>query len=295
MKGTEHHVPPTLILTRSISKILFLQNKYYFYYYNIINVALSRTLEQNIYTEKHHIIPKSLGGDNTPDNIVVLTGREHFICHRLLTKITSGCDKAKMIFAVHMMLSCKKSQKRHITTSYTYHIIREQVANEMSILHKNKIVSPETRKKLSDAAMGRPSAFKGKTHSAESLLLISEAVKAKSHSIHSPENAAKRVATRAGYRHSDETKRKISKSNMGKTVIHTIESNKKRSETLKGRVSPMKGKEPWNKGIPHNDDTRKIITERARNRQKYSCPHCLLDVAGGNFTRWHGDNCKHKK
>ena len=39
------------------------------------------------YCEKHHIIPKCLGGDDSKENITKLTYREHFIVHLLLTKI----------------------------------------------------------------------------------------------------------------------------------------------------------------------------------------------------------------
>lgn len=39
------------------------------------------------YFEKHHIIPKSLGGSNEQNNLVRLTYREHYIAHWLLTKI----------------------------------------------------------------------------------------------------------------------------------------------------------------------------------------------------------------
>ena len=39
------------------------------------------------YIEKHHIIPKSLGGTNNSENFVSLNAKEHFVCHYLLTKI----------------------------------------------------------------------------------------------------------------------------------------------------------------------------------------------------------------
>lgn len=39
------------------------------------------------YYEKHHIIPKSLSGSNIKSNLVNLTYKEHYLCHRLLTKI----------------------------------------------------------------------------------------------------------------------------------------------------------------------------------------------------------------
>jgi len=41
----------------------------------------------DVYTENHHIIPRSLGGSDNLDNLVKLTSREHFICHYILTKI----------------------------------------------------------------------------------------------------------------------------------------------------------------------------------------------------------------
>jgi hypothetical protein len=39
------------------------------------------------YVEKHHIVPKCLGGSDDHSNIVELTGREHFTAHLLLHKI----------------------------------------------------------------------------------------------------------------------------------------------------------------------------------------------------------------
>ena len=39
------------------------------------------------YTESHHILPRCLGGNDLPTNIVSLTAREHFVCHYLLTKL----------------------------------------------------------------------------------------------------------------------------------------------------------------------------------------------------------------
>ena len=39
------------------------------------------------YTEIHHIIPKCMGGTDDKSNLVKLTAREHYIAHKLLTKI----------------------------------------------------------------------------------------------------------------------------------------------------------------------------------------------------------------
>ena len=87
---------------KGITAMIFINNKYTIWYYRIIYQAKDRNLLG--YTEKHHIIPKSLGGANEKSNISILTAREHFICHLLLTKMTSGTNKAKMIHAANSYL-----------------------------------------------------------------------------------------------------------------------------------------------------------------------------------------------
>lgn len=56
-------------------------------YNDIINCAKMRILDPALHYDKHHILPKSLGGTNDSDNLVSLTDREHFIAHTLLWKI----------------------------------------------------------------------------------------------------------------------------------------------------------------------------------------------------------------
>ena len=80
---------------------MYLHNKYTTRYYNIIDRAKNRII--NTYTERHHIIPRSLGGNNETSNIATLTGREHFICHWLLTKMTQGKSRNKMVYALRRM------------------------------------------------------------------------------------------------------------------------------------------------------------------------------------------------
>jgi hypothetical protein len=55
-------------------------------YSQLINRAKSRGSVIG-YKERHHIIPKALGGDNSKENLVELTAREHFVAHMLLAKI----------------------------------------------------------------------------------------------------------------------------------------------------------------------------------------------------------------
>ena len=45
-------------------------------------------------------------------------------------------------------------------------------------------------------------------------------------------------------------------------------------------------------GQPHSEVSKNKLKERAANRSKKKCPQCGGLFSGGNFTRWHGDNCK---
>lgn len=106
---------------------MFIKNKYYKIYIAIIERAKNRTIDE--YCEKHHIIPKALGGSNDRSNLVHLTAREHFICHRLLIKITQGKDKEAMCFAANRMTTSRNAD--YNITSYAYQSIRKQFAETL--------------------------------------------------------------------------------------------------------------------------------------------------------------------
>lgn len=135
---------------------MYLHNKYSKYYFSIINNAKSRVLDDNVYVENHHIIPRSLGGIDDENNLVKLTAREHFICHLLLTKMTNGYQKHQMIFASQMMLVSKHSQYRYVPSSRIYQIVKEQAGKTISELKKGKARPKEMCEKLSKIKTGIP-------------------------------------------------------------------------------------------------------------------------------------------
>lgn len=57
-------------------------------YNSLVDRARMRPLEG--YVEKHHVIPRCMGGPDDLDNIVALTAEEHYLCHQLLVKIHPG-------------------------------------------------------------------------------------------------------------------------------------------------------------------------------------------------------------
>ena len=59
------------------------------------------------YYEKHHIVPRCMGGSDDVENFVLFTAREHFIAHMLLWKIHPS--NGDLALAVHLMLHVNKS------------------------------------------------------------------------------------------------------------------------------------------------------------------------------------------
>lgn len=99
-------------------------------YENIINKAQNQNRVKvkggKIY-EKHHIIPKSTGGLNYKGNIVLLTPKEHYICHRLLVEIYKNTPfHNKMYYAMWCMINGSGNQKRYSPSSRIYDRLRNE-------------------------------------------------------------------------------------------------------------------------------------------------------------------------
>ena len=140
-----------------MSATVFISNKYTRLYYMIIERAKSRTISG--YTEKHHIIPKSLGGTNDANNLVHLTAKEHYICHMLLVRMTEGEARTKMRYAVYRFANRNPNQKERIKiTGRRYQYLREQLSlanKERPGPNKGKVMSKEQKQKISQALKGR--------------------------------------------------------------------------------------------------------------------------------------------
>lgn len=80
------------------------------------------------YVEKHHILPKCMGGTDDPANLVNLTAREHFIAHLLLVKIYP--QKYSLIKAVNMMCMANPRQDRSMNRMYGW--LKEKFSDEIS-------------------------------------------------------------------------------------------------------------------------------------------------------------------
>jgi hypothetical protein len=113
-----------------------LPNKYTKYYNQLVESRklLNRTFQTGF--EKHHIVPKSLGGNDTKSNLVVFTPREHCLAHMLLAKMYSGTPKAKMIMALNALMKLRNNN-RNILTTKEYERLRQA--------HYKAIMDPDFR------------------------------------------------------------------------------------------------------------------------------------------------------
>jgi hypothetical protein len=112
---------------------MFNESKYTTWYFSIIEKSKDRILSG--YTERHHIIPKCLGGTDNDINIVKLSAREHFVCHWLLTKmVTDKKEQYQLWNAFSCMLYRKNdSQRRYKISSKIFENIKLAGAKIKSI------------------------------------------------------------------------------------------------------------------------------------------------------------------
>lgn len=215
-----------------------IENKYYQWYVNIIQNAISQQRVKKINTyEKHHIIPDSLGGLNNKDNLVLLTFKEHFVCHHLLTKFTVNRDRSKMIFAFWSM-SNKWGRKNttYRITSNVYARLKEEVATLISKNNTGKShpVTDETRKLISESKLGNKNPMHGKA--------------APNRGIMRPGVGGRKKGT--AWSESERVSRLIQRSQPGYyDYLKNPQRGKKISESTKGRLGSADGKQWVNNGL----------------------------------------------
>jgi hypothetical protein len=151
----------------------FSNNKYTRWYFQIVDRRTTNIPNADVYCEDHHIVPESffknrsrpgppgwLDGDPEDSlNKVMLTAREHFICHWLLTKMTTDVALIKMQDALEMMNVDSENQKRYRTliTSRVFERNRIKVARERSERMKgegNPMNNPESRELMRQLKTG---------------------------------------------------------------------------------------------------------------------------------------------
>jgi hypothetical protein len=221
---------------------MFIQNKYKKWYDSIIAQATIRTTTLS-YSEDHHIIPRSLGGTNDSSNIVNLSAREHFICHMLLTKCTTGTDRHKMLYAANMMSQIARDyQHRYTPTSRLYEMLKKEFGRIHSERLLGRKLTDEHKAKISEAG-------KGRVASKETIQKRTEKTTGKKRTFEQKETM--RIAQLNRKKKTEEEKalisKKISESLKGKsTGPKSEETKQKLSQALTGKT----------KGVPKTEETK---------------------------------------
>lgn len=292
-------------------------------YNEIITKAQSQVRTKDVdYYENHHIIPSSLGGKDTNNNIVLLTAREHFICHWLLYKMTSGVDKNKMAHAWYSMCRRSDGQKREKITSRKYEYARRSHAEAAKFFHKNrKLSEKELHRRKHNNPRARRVIFRDVcftcVRNAARHFNVQPSIIRKVESEELPYQYLYDLDFRQKYNGS-----RISKSlkgkNKGKTYeemygIETAEKLKEerrkartgyklREETRKKISESRMGKSSWNKGKTFSKETCKRISEarkgKSNNKLKYtvitpSNEHIDIDESVG-LRKWLKDTYDEK-
>lgn len=179
------------------------------------------------YHERHHIVPKCVGGTDDEENLIDLFGREHFVAHKLLAK--ENPDNKSLTYAWYMMSTMGNSRECQISPEEY-----EEARIKYIESRKGVPLSEETRKKLSISHKG--------IQAGEKNPMFGKSTWAK------------------GKHFSEEHRKKIGDGNRGK--VHSEELRKRQSEIAKERLSnpenhPMFGKH-------HTEDARKK-TKRSKN------------------------------
>lgn len=235
---------------------MFIDSKYTTWYFNIVEAASSRLMTEG---EKHHIIPRSLGGTNNKENIVKLTYREHFICHWLLTKMVVGSDKNKMCYALHCMGRSSRFHEREMK-AWQKQLTEKYNRKKRPSINKGKITVRDNNGKVFHVTRDDPRWISGE------ICHVSKGTKRN----WTKEEVDLHYASRRGRPKTEEWLEKV-----------------------RGREPWNKGlnnTRTWSE----EEKTRRLKTVNRNKKARIVCPHCHKVGGEPAMKRWHFDNCKEK-
>jgi hypothetical protein len=161
-----------------------------------------------VYYENHHIIPKCIGGIDEKENKVLLTAREHFVCHKLLTYIYP--NNRKLACAFHYICFNNKANRKLSSRDYARAV---ELMRAIPVLQSSK---DKARESMKGKNVGR---------------------------IQSEETKKLRALANTGKTRTQETKDKTRKSLLGKTFSEERKNNISKGHL--GQTPWNKGKPTW--------------------------------------------------
>lgn len=125
-------------------------------HYTLLAEKAKKRVQPEGYFERHHIIPRCMGGLDDEDNLICLTAEEHYIAHLLLVKIYP--DNHSLVYAANMMCVDRWGNR---VNNKRFGWIKKEFSKVHSERMKGRTNSEETRKKISLANKGENNAMYG--------------------------------------------------------------------------------------------------------------------------------------
>jgi hypothetical protein len=269
-------------------------------YDDLIDRARGRVIEE--YTEKHHIVPRCMGGNNAKINLVRLTPEEHYLAHQLLVKIHPehhGLIKAALRMTTH-------TTKRRVNNKL-FGWLKRRFSKSMSgdnnparripglqaragAKRRGQKRTAETRKNMSESLAGKPfteehlaNLREGAANRKRPWDNIPLFVYSKNgeYMIEYPDvyECSKSLKVTVGM-----IKGVVSGKNQHVMELRIFDSHQGDS------ITPLV-KSNANKGKPKTEEHLKSL--KASLTEKCTCIHCGFESTKSAIGRYHNDRCKH--
>jgi hypothetical protein len=121
-------------------------------YQKIYNNLIHREITRAGYIEKHHILPRCLGGLDNKENLVNLYPEEHYLAHLLLCKIHPGNQKL-LYAAMNMTTGSMINKGKRNNKAYGW--LRRQYAESMSGDRNPARQNPNLQKEAAKKRIGQ--------------------------------------------------------------------------------------------------------------------------------------------
>jgi hypothetical protein len=189
---------------------------------SIIDRAKTRVLPKEVYTERHHIIPRCMNGSDDKSNLVDLTAKEHFIVHKLLVEVypdVDGLVLAYFLFTNGTNRMNHKDINHYKVGAKEYERVKIAYSKILSERSRNIERTQEWKDNISKAQKGK----KGRPHSEEWKVNHSKEVSGENHPMYNK-------------KHKDSSKEKMSIAKKGKYTGSKNPNGKKIINTITGEI-----------------------------------------------------------
>jgi len=170
---------------------------------------------------RHHIVPRHAGGDDSPENLVLLHPIDHAIAHFVRWKMTGNSKDA---WAYNRIIAGCDDKTLGFITGFSREYMRKPKSAatkaKLSLAAKGRVLSAETIEKIKLRLTGKPAVGKAleALHAHRHLAWLPEAQKKKSKSLQGRDISTwvhKIAAANRGKVRSAETKAKMSEAHKG--------------------------------------------------------------------------------